>query len=804
MLSYKPFWLSGLYILSILPLSLEHSIDNKRLSRVEPLTQITFEIAPRSNFFFEKRQTTPNCLHSPTARSVEHDDTLRLSIEAFNQTYQLHLEPNTDLFHPSAVTVDENGREEKIRPESFRVYRGYCIDKYYSDERWKTDQANVKRDDFLTQHEKGVLGWARIIVRYDEGHSTKIPIIEGSFRAHGDTYNIKSTSNYRLVKRSDDARLVSGDNSPMVIYRDSDTIQSTHYKRTPKSGACGFDQLIPNPKSFRQSALSSLGDGTTISRRYGMGVLEDPFSLQFTQISSSRLFKRAAAGCPTTRKVNYMGIAADCTYTKYYTSVDLARTQIINDWNTVSAVYESSFNIALGIINITVMNEVCPPEPLDSILWNRNCSDATYTINNRLSDFSQWRGTMSDDGAGLWHLLTQCATGVEVGVAWLSQLCTSSARSQVQNGVTQYVSGTGVSSIIRDEWKVVAHEIGHGFGAIHDCTTDTCPCSGSSCSCCPLSDTQCSADGEYIMNPTSNVSSNAFSSCSISTICNSYPRLSSCLEDPNSRKVQTLEMCGNGLVEAGEECDSGGEETSCCNAATCKLKAGAVCDDLNHPCCNQCQIRPSTFACRPASSLCDVTEYCTGNSSSCPTDQYNPDGQSCGNGLQCASGACTSRDEQCKSRGVSLNVTSACSSAGSECRLYCSNPSASGCIVFNGQFLDGSPCGSGGFCRNGSCDLGSLNNKALDWLQNHKQIAIPVGVVLAIILLFITYYVVRRCCCAPRHVTTAPKPVVPIHTVSQHSSSTTLPPLYPRSSGVYPALQPPLHYNTPATYSVNQ
>lgn len=33
-----------------------------------------------------------------------------------------------------------------------------------------------------------------------------------------------------------------------------------------------------------------------------------------------------------------------------------------------------------------------------------------------------------------------------------------------ENGSSEWVSGTGVSSITRDEWKVVAHEIGHGFG----------------------------------------------------------------------------------------------------------------------------------------------------------------------------------------------------------------------------------------------------------------------------------------------------------------------------------------------------
>lgn len=69
-------------------------------------------------------------------------------------------------------------------------------------------------------------------------------------------------------------------------------------------------------------------------------------------------------------------------------------------------------------------------------------------------------------------------TGQEVGVAWLSQVCTTRAISSQG----EYTSGTGVSSVsklffcillqetyffffkVADEWKVVAHEIGHGFG----------------------------------------------------------------------------------------------------------------------------------------------------------------------------------------------------------------------------------------------------------------------------------------------------------------------------------------------------
>ena len=68
------------------------------------------------------------------------------------------------------------------------------------------------------------------------------------------------------------------------------------------------------------------------------------------------------------------------------------------------------------------------------------------------------------------------------------------------------------------------------LGAIHDCTADTCPCSGASCQCCPYSSTECDAQGRYIMNPSSNVSTEDFSPCTIGKVCEAFPQLGSCLE----------------------------------------------------------------------------------------------------------------------------------------------------------------------------------------------------------------------------------------------------------------------------------
>lgn len=122
---------------------------------------------------------------------------------------------------------------------------------------------------------------------------------------------------------------------------------------------------------------------------------------------------------------------------------------------------QSTFNVSLGIIHINVMNSTCPSAAPASAPWNSAC-DSSTTLNDRLSLFSQWRGTQGDDGTGLWHLMSGCPTGTEVGVAWLGTICQQTASGSTGN----IVSGTAVSTNGLTEWEVVSHEIGHNFGAI--------------------------------------------------------------------------------------------------------------------------------------------------------------------------------------------------------------------------------------------------------------------------------------------------------------------------------------------------
>jgi hypothetical protein len=74
-----------------------------------------------------------------------------------------------------------------------------------------------------------------------------------------------------------------------------------------------------------------------------------------------------------------------------YKSPDAARKQILQDWGSASVVYEKSFNVTLGLIKMEILDQNCPKTVDPKFPFNRPCEDP-YTINDRLSDFSQWRG----------------------------------------------------------------------------------------------------------------------------------------------------------------------------------------------------------------------------------------------------------------------------------------------------------------------------------------------------------------------------------------------------------------------------
>ncbi|XP_059726329.1 LOW QUALITY PROTEIN: disintegrin and metalloproteinase domain-containing protein 32-like [Haemorhous mexicanus] len=114
---------------------------------------------------------------------------------------------------------------------------------------------------------------------------------------------------------------------------------------------------------------------------------------------------------------------------------------------------------------------------------------------------------------------------------------------------------------------------------------------------------------------------------------------------------QSSAVCGNRVVEPGEQCDCGTaqecQKDRCCTP-TCTLRPRARC--ASGLCCRNCQFKWRNTLCRPiADAQCDLPEFCSGSSASCPPDLYVQDGQECGRGTgYCYQGRCQSPDLQCK------------------------------------------------------------------------------------------------------------------------------------------------------------
>lgn len=142
-----------------------------------------------------------------------------------------------------------------------------------------------------------------------------------------------------------------------------------------------------------------------------------------------------------------------------------------------------------------------------------------------------------------------------------------------------------------------------------------------------------------------------WSSCSISDLNEGYAEnLDSCLFNEPTMTVGDP-VCGNGIREGDEICDCGSpDECSdpCCDPTTCQLASGAECSE--GPCCNStCQYVSYGTPCRAASGECDIVEYCSGDSSDCPSDVHSANGAACRNATGfCYAGQCPTHDVQCQ------------------------------------------------------------------------------------------------------------------------------------------------------------
>lgn len=151
--------------------STAHSSALPSITRSEHVANLRHEILPRSAPFelhrdqpLAKRNADRQLAARPNI--ISRDDTIRLQFTAYNTTFHLYLEPNTELIHPEADLGPD------LSHEDIKAFKGVVIeDEQYSDHKWKRASTTSRIPKRTVEHmlyEEGVVGWARLMVEHDD------------------------------------------------------------------------------------------------------------------------------------------------------------------------------------------------------------------------------------------------------------------------------------------------------------------------------------------------------------------------------------------------------------------------------------------------------------------------------------------------------------------------------------------------------------------------------------------------------------------------------------------------------------
>ncbi|XP_077662334.1 disintegrin and metalloproteinase domain-containing protein 11 [Eretmochelys imbricata] len=246
-----------------------------------------------------------------------------------------------------------------------------------------------------------------------------------------------------------------------------------------------------------------------------------------------------------------------------------------------------------------------------------------------LSEFMRYRTEALPEQSDAVHLFSgRTFQSSRSGTAYIGGICSLTRGG----GVNEY-GNVGAMAV------TLAQTLGQNIGMMwnkHRSSAGDCRCPDSWLGC--------------IMEDTGYYLPRKFSRCSIEEYSQFLQEGGgSCLFNKPLKLLDPPE-CGNGFVQAGEECDCGSLAEcakgggKCCKK--CTLTHDAMCSD--GLCCKGCKYEPRGTPCREAVNECDIPESCTGDSSQCPPNLHKLDGYFCDHKQgRCFGGSCKSRDRQC-------------------------------------------------------------------------------------------------------------------------------------------------------------